>query len=386
MKKKKNTSKQNTRTMAEKVFSNPGRYVVPTTPRKKKVAPTAGAALSPCALKYALAISEPFHPSARGACLPRFPSPPSQKVTGFVRFVATVGTSGFGFVSVGPCLANDGIVSFATTSAFTQTTLVPLSANNILNTGIQTVSLANLPYNTTNLTTGELGSSLYANRQSIAGRVVSLGVRITYTGTTLNESGVYYVWSSPIHENAIGVAQAGTSILGALADCDVCGTTRMPCESVVYPALEDESNYTTAYPDGASGTLYPYSAGATGFNSDLFYAPASGVNVGSQPIVIGFTGVAGSTYLVEIIQHCEYTGLLAAGLVTSSDADQVGFERVTAAAERIPQLKMAEPGKTMKDYMFTALSEVTKTLKPIAITALKAGGLGILNAMGRMML
>jgi len=389
MKKKSGSSKQKPNRAEEKVFSRPASYASSGVSRKKKMSVPSGASLSACAMKYALAISEPFHPNARGACLPKFPSPPSQKVTGFARFTATIGTTGFGFVSMGPCLANDGYVAFYTTPTFGQNGIFPLSGPNSFSTGVSAVSMTNLPYTTAQLTTGEfssLSSTLIANREAVQGRVVSFGVRITYVGTTLNESGVYYVWSSPVHENAVGVAQGGASILGALADCEVCGTTRKPCESVLYPVSASEAEYGGQNSISSGVTpVYPYCNGSFTFNSDLT-AQAAGMQIGAQPLVIAMTGVAGSTYMVELIQHCEFTGTAIASSATPSDADQVGFERVTAAAERIPQLKMAEPGKSMREYMFSALKDVAMALKPVAISALKSGGLSILARMGSMVL
>jgi len=341
-------------------------------------------------MKYALAISEPFHPNARGACLPRFPSPPSQKTTGFARVTAAIGTTGFGFVTIGPCLANDGVAIFYTGSTYSQSGVYPLGGTNVLSTGVSSASFSNLPYTTAQLIGGEfsiLSGIQVANREVVQGRVVSLGVRITYVGTTLNESGVYYVWSSPVHENAVGVAQAGASVLGTLADCEVCGTTRSPCEAVLYPVSATESEYGGQNSITSAVTpVYPYCNGSFTFNSDLTYVGPAGGLVGAQPLVIAMTGVPGSSYMVELVQHCEYTGTIVASVATPSDSDQAGFERVTAAAERIPQLKMAEPGKSMKDYMFSALKDVAMALKPIAISALKSGGMSLLAKMGSMVL
>jgi hypothetical protein len=386
MKKKSGSSKQKPNRAVDNVFARPASYPAISALKKKKMSVPSGASLSACAMKYALAISEPFHPNARGACLPKYPSPPSHKVTGFVRFTASIGTTGLGFVSLGPCLANDGLVAYYTNSTYGYNSISPLSGPNTQTAGVSYASLSNLPYTTSQLTTGEFASTLVTNREQVQGRVVSLGVRITYVGTTLNESGVYYVWSSPVHENAVGIAQNGVSVLGALADCDVCGTTRSPCEAVLFPVSATEAEYGGQNSITSAVTpIYPFSNGSFTFNSDLS-GTVAGINVGAHPLVIAMTGVAGSSYMVEVIQHCEFTGVATASSVTPSDADQAGFERVTAAAERIPQLKMAEPGKNMKEYMFTALKDIAMALKPIAISALKSGGMSILTKMGSMML
>jgi hypothetical protein len=333
--------------------------------------------LSKCALKYALAIADPFHPQARNACLPVFPSPNSQKVTGYCRFTVTTGTAGVGYVSLSPTLANNEAVAYYTTGTFTGSTTQALSANDTLQTGISTATMSNLPYSATQLTGG-------ADKEAavVIGRIVSCGLRITYTGTTSNESGTFYVYSDPLHENytVVGSNAAG---LGLLPDCEVCSITREPCELSVYPIDGNESSYANSWQTSSlTPLLYPYSMNTTSFGSGGFtrVTNIAGVNAGVPVAGIYFTGAqSGATYLVEIITHAEYVGAAPGSAVTPSDSDQRGFEIVTAAAQRVPQLKLTKPkGTPVISLMKDGLMEVFSALKPVAIEALKSGAMAML--------
>jgi len=63
--------------------------------------------LSHCAAKYAVAISDPWSPEADGACIPRAPSRPSQKIKLFNRVNVTISSNGYTPIYFMPCFAND---------------------------------------------------------------------------------------------------------------------------------------------------------------------------------------------------------------------------------------------------------------------------------------
>lgn len=328
--------------------------------------------LSRCALKYALAIAKPFHPSAKGSCLPVFPSPPSQKVTAYTRFQGFVGTAGYGFISCQPALANDGVVAFVSNAAYTGTTMAPLSANNTLTVGVSVVGIGSLPYRSLQLqgTTG--GNSVY-------GRIISFGIRISYVGTTFNESGSYYVLTTPGHENLLAVANT-LPLMGSFADCNVCSVTREVCEGAAFPISSLETQYASSTNANSSTLplLYPYSSAENQQNGGFTYLDTSGNSTGSPIQGIQFQGVAGSAFLIEIIEHCEFIGSATSAVVTPTDSDQRGFEIVTAASERIPQLKLAQPHRDPLDLMKDAIYEVAAGIKPYAVSALTAAGIALL--------
>lgn len=358
------------------VVAPPHTYVAPL-PRRRRVR-TTPTSLSKCALKYALAIAEPFHPNARNACLPSYPAVPSQKVTGFTRFIMTTGTTGFGFVALCPTLSNNEPVAFFSTSTYTGSAMQILTSNNTYATGVSDAKIPNLPYTTDDLTSGFVSDSEF-----VTGRLVSLGLRITYTGTTLNQSGVYYLYSSPNHQNVTRIADS-TGELGALSETEVCGVTRNPCELRCYPVSAEEAAYNNSLSyNNKSQALFPYSNSATDFAGFLLPSvtgtPSSTVYVGSPIAVVLVSGLpANSSFLVEIVEHVEYAGQRTSSVSTNTEADQRGFEMVTAAAQRLPSLKNAQPEKTFLTLMRDAIGEVATALKPIAVDALKMGAMSLL--------
>lgn len=352
-------------------FKSAAISAVKSMSKGNKKAKNSSMTLSPCALKYAQAISQPFSPLARGACIPCYPSAPSQKVTTFSRFTMTAGTGGgVFFCYIQPCIASDGVVAFhsiggALTNAGVPATL--LTATNTLAAGIATASPSNCPYSSAELTTG-IGS----NFASVTGRVVTLGVRVSYIGTTLNEGGVYYTYTSPFHENVLGIANTA-STFGSLADAQVLEITRNPIELTVFPVNSLE----TSYPDQSAATtfsnaVYPYSGGITNLNpaGTAFSYLQAGVNVGAPPLAIYGTTTAGNTFMVEIVQHIEYTGPLTSAAQTPTHADQRGFELVDSAASRLPLMKQNSPKTSYGTLMMKALGSVIKESAPVAISAL----------------
>lgn len=374
-KKQNNASKARAQNkVVENVFGNSRNYQAPLAPVRRQRR-RSNLQLSKCALKYALAISDPFHPSARNACLPVFPSVPSQKVTAFSRFTMQIGTGGTGFVAVSPTLANNTVATFYSNASFVGTALNLTTASNTLTLGVSSGFLPNIPYNAADLAGGIANGAL-----NISGRIVSCGLRVTYTGTTMNESGVYYAFVDPNHMNVTTIAN-NTGQIGAHAAGDVCGTTRESCSIEMYPVSPTETEFSGSS-TGSSTMLYthPYS------NNDDVLTPsqptwtftAGGYKTGSPCGVIFVTGVAGSTYLCELIEHIEYQGTAAAGACTPSDADQRGFEIVTAAASRLPQLKSTNHDKkSIPALLVDGIQEVMSSLQPVAIDFLTKGAMAM---------
>jgi hypothetical protein len=325
--------------------------------------------LSKCAAKYALAISDPFHPSARNACLPIYPGTPSQKLTGFTRFTAAIGTAGFGFATFHPSLANDSATACFTTTAYTGTTVFLATGTNLFSTGINTALMTNLPYSGAQLTGNQT-----ANSNLVAGRLVSYGFRVSYTGTTMNESGAYYCYCSNNHENVAGLA-ATIPAIGALTDGDVRNINRVPCSGSLTASTPGETDYNFGndFIEINANLIYPYCGGSTNLTPGTTNATvvSGATNIGAPPAVVMFTGVPGSTFLIEVIAHVEYTGTLTAATATPSECDTAGFEKVQQANCRLPQLKQAAPeGTTAFQLMGTALRQVYEEVKPHAVNAL----------------
>lgn len=323
--------------------------------------------LSACALKYAVALADPFSPTARGACLPCYPSEPSQKVTGYIRLTAVAGTSGYGFCAFTPCLANDSPIAFLTEATFAGTSASNiLTGVSILAAGVSHANCPNLPYTSSQLRSTTGGGQAY-------GRIVSFGYRITYVGTVLNESGVYHLASSATHGNISAVA-GSPSDASSFVNTVVCGITKEPCEARVYPVAAAEAQYTSAdTPDNSTTQMiYPYSGADDAISGAFTYTPAGGVPVGVPIAIVHFGGVAGAQYLIEIVQHTEYIGRATGSTATPNVSDQRGFEIVTAAAARLPLKQESSPHAKPMALMKSAIGEVLQALKPVAIKALGA--------------
>lgn len=321
--------------------------------------------LSKCAFKYALAIADPFNPQARDACIPVYPSPPSLKSTSLARFTVAVGVNGYGYAVFTPTLANDLPSAFYTTSSFVGAIaplgINPLAANNTLTGGVQIATVPTV-FNRTQLTPSN-GSS------AVSGRIVSYGIRIRYTGTTMKESGVYYCYTSPDHANVISQS-VDLSTLGGFLESTVHNINRDACNLSIYGIDASETAYTTSETTNATTLMYPFCNNSTNFNGGFTYT--SGIACGSPVGVIGFTGEAGNTFIVELIQHSEFTGPSAAGVATPTDADQRGFEIVQAAAAQLPSKKSQTSyfGQSPMKMLVDGIKEVASALKPVAISKL----------------
>lgn len=348
---------------SEAVFSDPHNYRSTTVAKyKKPKSNDGGIKLSKCAFKYALAIADPFNPMARDACVPVYPSPNSHKNTALTRITVTIGTQGLGFLILCPCLANNMPSIFYTTSAFTGTLIAPLSANNVLATGVLTETTPT-PFTRANLTV----TNGYSDS---GGRIVSLGARMRYTGTTMNESGTYSCYVSPDHSNPLGVGFT-PSALGGFLETTVSNVTRDPCSISVYGISSQETGYASNLGGSTTYLMYPYTGINAAFNGGFTYLSSS-VNVGSPCAVIAVTGVAGSTFLAEVIQHSEFIGPSAMSLATPSDSDTQGFELVTAAAAQLPARKSQTTNHSFSPLrlLVDGIKEVATALKPVAIDAL----------------
>lgn len=310
-------------------------------------APIGPAQLSECALKYATAISDPWSPHSDGACIPRHPSRPSQKVRVFSRITGFVGTSGVGGVLVIPNLANDSACMFTTSATFAGTTLVGLQSNT---TGVL-LAQHNGPYASAQLTAANAQTSA-----PVTGRLVSVGVSVQYTGTVLNQSGLYYMLCHPSHANL--APSASTALLSGFTETLIKRVTSSK-EFLMASSIEDfEAEYYNPQgtPTIALLSQFPYSQGAALNGFDTSY--------GGTPMVILFTGTPGNSFQIEYVAHVEYTGVNCQTALTPTHGDSVGFEVVTTASAKLPAMRVSHPEKHPSTLMSTALTSVMKSIQP----------------------
>jgi hypothetical protein len=256
-----------------------------------------------------------------------------------------------------PSLAADQPSFYYTTSTFNLTNSALLASNNVLGTGVSPAS-HNGPY-----TTSQFLSTAGHNRvvDFLAGRVLSAGIRVTYTGTTLNESGTITCYHSPDH----GSAEGGNSAdLQSNTGAEVKGFTRHPCELIVHPINADEVSYLRSeriehalwpFYTGNShetnyegGTAYTNQLGADG---NTFYTPTACA-------IIAVTGVPGSTFQIDYMAHMEFVGRAASSSLTPNEMDVSGAQAVLASAAGLLMRKQAYEGISNWEAMYEGLKSV----------------------------
>jgi hypothetical protein len=346
----------------------------PRGPRRSRRA-TGQVTLSPAALKYALAIADPWHDKALGVSVP-IAAGLTQKVHAYIRSQAVIGAGGTGFILVMPSLANDQPQVFVSTSAYMSAgEIIPVSALDTLNTGVRQ-AFANLPYSATQLTQNDEGTVL-------SGRVVTASVRTRYIGTFLNQSGLRYHYRSQKHrsvqqrDNGIAVSAAET---GEHRECWITKNDGRMTEISDFAISEPEMRFQQfsledKRDDGPALTqaVYPFTNGnnswgdATG-TQFLYHTPAgTRIPVGSPTMIVLFTGVPGEAVEYEFMIHCEYSGRPTEALGTHTHGDAIGAQKVMAAGNATHVKRTSQPSKAAWSMMASALREGEQDVKQIVI-------------------
>lgn len=141
--------------------------------------------LSPCGEKYLDSLLDPFE-GPEDACVPNWPSFPSQKLRVFARGALNVGTAGMGYLVARGSSASDSASIHYSTSTYAGTTIA------VTGTGDASAN-PNSPF---------AAADFVANA---AQRLVSMGIRVRYTGTELNRGGAIYTLEHPEHSTLVGL-------------------------------------------------------------------------------------------------------------------------------------------------------------------------------------
>jgi hypothetical protein len=244
-------------------------------PHKRDRVSTARASLDPrgCLAEYLTNLSNPRDMSP--VCLPIFPSPDSYKVKAFGRGSMEIGTGGFGLVLCRTLdgVANDNQPVYVSTSAWTglSSTLFPTPAS----AGLVSVQ-TNSPY----------GFAAYGREaDTLKYRVASAVLRIRYTGTTLNRSGLIRGLVSPQHGAVDGVLSYNS--MAEFPHSINEGVDNNWKELLWYPVNRNETDYMTSL---------------SGAEFDMVFA------VGSEP---------GNSFEVEFFINFEVIGQNARGKTPS---------------------------------------------------------------------
>jgi len=432
--------------------------------------------LSHCAKKYFLACVDPFNPDADGACVPRHPSRPSQKLTTFNRVSFTCGGSSsnpgsIGIVFIHPCLASDSPIATYYDGTFGFSSLPTREVLAFVSQFALTIN-TNSPYTASQFITTKTNSTVQAQ---VSGRIVSVGASIQYFGAELYKGGGLISYVSPNHDSLYNVplAEVGgykESAVVRMADEEywqvTSGLDDVELTYQNYPAYGDSNNSSLIYPfsggqtlstpvDGmAAGTFtgsassvtavsfvstiksgsFPatgtfsyfvqgtstvqtvaYTAGsatqigtgttytiaatitATTFTANKVFisssataTPPSSSNgqlsyaVGGAPMVF-LLSTAGSssntaTFELEVCQHVEFIGRTIQASLTPTHSDSRGFELVSTAVARAPEMKANDPKKSILSLATTALQDVIYESAPMVTRALGSLALNAANS------
>lgn len=311
--------------------------------------------LSPCALKYALAISDPWSPEASGACVPILPSRPSMKRTMFLRGFGAIGENGYGAVTFAPCLASDGI-----SLCYTDTNYTGVGDDIVdVTTGVVGVALPGA------FTTAQMSNSTDYGSAVVSGRIVSASVKVQNLCPLLDESGAISMLSAPNRENTALLSVAN---MGAFRECLVQPYVKRKSYEITTSAIaRAECEYPSEYTKAASSPqetiikTYPFSNGTA--------EDATSTSKGAAPLKMIISGKAGSSFMWEVVVHAEYVGALASQASTPNESDPNGFELVQTASAQLPELQVANPNQSLRSLMGRALSEIWRHRRPIAAAA-----------------
>jgi hypothetical protein len=253
-----------------------------------QVRPANAFKLSSCGEKYLDSLLDPFEGPA-DACVPNWPSFPSQKLRCFARGYLNVGTSGMGFLITRPSAANDITAGYVSTSAFAGTTLDVAAA------GVSAFQ------NNSTFTNAQLGAGAGASQ-----RLVSHGIRVRYTGTELSRGGALYTLEAPEHQTLVGDSVASMRQYDACHSFPVDKEWTQVCWLPV--ASQEMEYFANALPPSHSGT-----------------GPNSG-----YPLAIAIQSSNGNSFEFEAFWNFEVIGS-AVRSKTKSDTDLTGLGVVSGA-------------------------------------------------------
>lgn len=346
--------------------------------------------MSACAVKFALACADPFSSKANGACIPLNNVAPTMKARLFGRVSAAVGLNGYGVIYITPSVTGDMPSFYYSLNNFGGTMVsgspsAILSSNSNPQTGISRGYCGGSGIGIDQLTNG-----IADDNQIVNGRIVSVGVRLKYTGTELNRGGQTYCYVSPTHNN---VSQFSNSVLNTIQLTAVEPVSRTGCEFSMAPVTTTECEFPMDRSvDGSStvfqntNAVYPWSMGESAVAATLdltpiasFYDLQSGTRVGAPIAVIMFSGTNQNTFEFEMVTHVEYYGTHVSQRTTPTESDPVGAQKVMMADQVVKERQASEPRhKGGWPAMYQALKSVYKEVKPMLVPLAESAVLAML--------
>jgi hypothetical protein len=141
--------------------------------------------VSKCGMDYGLALMDPFHPDARGACIPDMEAIPARRLTTYGRFSGVVGTNGFGYATFTPFNA---VVSDAA-CVYTSIAGTVDTANSVFDAMTDSSFTSNSPLIVSNI-----------GIDQVQYRLVGAGIRVLDTSPALTSSGIVCTVTCPTRD------------------------------------------------------------------------------------------------------------------------------------------------------------------------------------------
>jgi len=282
---------------------------------------------------YAWARINPFSAPACG--IPKGSASRSSKHKNFFRATAHVGTAGTGFLFARPSPVYDYDSIWWSSATYTGT------VNATSGVGVS-VGRWNTPYATASYTAND-----------VAGRVVSYGMRMRYTGTELEKAGRLCAFAHPTGETLDG--HDLTDILKYPTALTVPVTRKWV--SIVNKSGAPSTNST----NNAGHEMHNYTSSTTfGRNAD---------------VCISFTGTPGSSWEFECYEIYEIIGTHMAAPTTSHNA--------TAMSDAINAVIDAKPSTHLDHYANLDVAQVTSQGLSLANGAANTAQLAIEGIKGK---
>ena len=291
--------------------------------RRNRSSRIQGAILSKCAQDYYASLNDPW--TGPQACIPSFPSLPSQRYRSLARGTFSSNASGRGFICVNPyemSCSSSGVVSDPHLAIFTNTSAAATTWDFAAGDAMA------FPPNTT----GYPHSSGVPN-VNITGygqyRLVSCGIKIRYMGPLLNRGG-RYVSLRVADDSHIGWTAAQLGVLGFNTIASLRGAN-YGCISEDWISLV----YTPVQNESLCFTDLKYCVLSTGgqepaVNESHRYQQNGCVSLG----ILIDTVTASLPFEFEISSNFELVGNLATAMTQSDGADPVGMARAAEAVQR----------------------------------------------------
>lgn len=219
--------------------------------------------------KCVRALIDPFDPDAKGCALPSGSCTGSYRTSAVIRCDGKFATDGTAMITVNPSVANDMNCLWISngggnnqknvlqtcndyTSINATATSTGLTFTNVEQGGTNAYAATALPYTSSNI----LGTSQYTwSEPDVRARIVTAGVKLTFSGSTLQDGGTVYSLIEPTHGNlagatALDIASRYTST--KIQRIALRGTVSMN----LFPVTRAQQEFSNAFDEISASTTY----------------------------------------------------------------------------------------------------------------------------------